>query len=67
MGGPSLILRSFSDLADTFPLTALIHTEELQVLLANAEKAAHPTVCFLSHLQDYGTDIEHVSLLFASK
>lgn len=42
MGGPSLILSSFSDLADSFPLTALIHAEELQALLANAEKAAHP-------------------------
>lgn len=29
VGGPSLILGSFSDLADSFALTALIHTEEL--------------------------------------
>lgn len=51
MGEPSQILSSFSDSADIFSLTALIHTEELQVLLANAEKAAHPTGCFLSHLE----------------
>lgn len=58
MEEPSQILSSFSDLADGFSLTALIHTEQLQVLLANAKRVHIPLAVSWAICKDDGPDIE---------